>query len=148
MPPLATTTVQLFKRNMLERSIRRKAIPGNLSAETHISSIFDMGQPSSSSAFRILFDAALQDYKDKTGDTLTDHPIAMKLETGESVNSISAILQEQARSFREFRENDGKLMKALNSSVDVLCAPSISPALNEAIGLVVRLEAFIGVLCS
>jgi hypothetical protein len=31
-------------------------------------------------------------------------------------------------------------MKALNSSVDVLCAPSISCALNEAIGLVVRLK--------
>jgi hypothetical protein len=99
-------------------------------------------------SFRILFDAALQDYKDKTGNTLTDHPIAKQLETCESVDSITAILQEQARSFCEFKENDGRLMKALNSSVDVLCAPSISSALNEAIGLVVRLEAFIAVPCS
>jgi len=115
----------------------------------HISSIFDMSQPSSlSSTFRVLFDAALQDYKDKTGNTLTDHPIAKQLETCESVNSITAILQEQARSFHEFRENDGMLMKALNSSVDVLCAPSISSALNEAIGLVVRRKAFIIVPCS
>jgi len=115
----------------------------------HISSIFDMSQTSSSSStFRILFDAALQDYKDKTGNTLTDHPIAKQLETCESVNSITAILQEQAQSFREFRENDGKLIKALNSSVDVLCAPSISSALNEAIGLVVRRKAFIIVPCS
>src|SRR6267154_2717935 len=72
-----------------------------------ISSIFDMGQPSSlpltSSTFQILFDAALQDYKDITGSTLTDHPIAKQLETCESVDPISAILQEQARSFREFR---------------------------------------------
>ena len=97
-----------------------------------------MTQPSSlSSAFRILFDAALQDYKDNTGKSLIDHPIAKRLEACESVNSIIAILQEQARSFREFRENDGKLMKALNSSVDVLCSPSISSALNETIGLVV-----------
>ena len=114
-----------------------------------IPSIFDMSQPSSlpstSSTFRILFDAALQDYKDKTGNTLTDHPIAKQLETCESVNSITAILQEQARSFREFTENDGKLMKALNSSVDVLCSPSISSALNEAIGLVVRRKASISV---
>ena len=92
----------------------------------------------SQSSFRILFDAALQDYKDKTGNTLTDHPIAKQLETCESISSITAILQEQAQVFREFRENDGKLMKALNSSVDVLCAPSISSALNETIGLVVR----------
>jgi hypothetical protein len=98
-----------------------------------------MSQPSSSSStFRILFDAALQDYKDKAGNTLTDHPIAKQLETCESVSSITTILQEQARRFREFRENDGTLVKALNSSVDVLCAPSISSALNEAIGLVVR----------
>ena len=104
-----------------------------------IPSIFNMSQPSSlSSTFQILFDAALQDYKDKTGNTLTDHPIAKQLETCESANSINSILQEQAHGFREFRENDGKLMKALNSSVDILCARSISSALNETIGLVVR----------
>ena len=34
-------------------------------------------------------------------------------------------------------------MKAFNSSVEVLCAPSISSALNEAVGLVVRRIAFI-----
>jgi hypothetical protein len=108
-----------------------------------------MSQPSSlsstSSTFRTLFDAALQDYRDKTGNTLADHPIAKQLETCESVNSITAILQEQAQGFREFTENDGKLMKALNSSVDVLCSPSISSALNEAIGLIVRRKAFISV---
>ena len=102
-----------------------------------------MSQPS----FRILFDAALQYYKNETGNSLTDHPIAEQLETCESVDSIAAILQGQARSFREFRENDGKLMKSLNSLVDVLCAPSISSAINEAIGLVVCIcrKAFVGV---
>jgi hypothetical protein len=107
-----------------------------------------MSQSSSSSTFQALFNAALQDYKDKTGASLIDHPIAKQLETCESVSSITSILQEQAQSFREFRENDGKLMKALNSSVDVLCAPSISSALNDAIGLVVRLKEFITVPCS
>jgi len=115
---------------------------------SHISSISDMSQPSSSTTLQALFDAALQDYKDKTGNTLIDHPIARQLETCESVDSITSILQEQARSFREFRENDGTLMKALNSSVDILCAPSISSALNEAVGLVVRRKVFISVPCS
>jgi len=113
-----------------------------------MSSISDMSQSSSFSTFHALFNAALQDYKDKTGTSLINHPITEQLETCESVNSITAILQEQARNFREFTENDGKLMKALNSSVDVLCAPSISSALNEAIGLVVRRKAFVGVPCS
>jgi hypothetical protein len=107
-----------------------------------------MSQPSSSTTLRALFDAALQDYNDKTGNVLSDHPIAKQLETCESVDSIISILQEQARSFREFRENDGRLMKALNSSVDVLCAPSISSALNEAVGQVVRRITFITVHCS
>ena len=101
-----------------------------------------MSQPSSSSNFQILFDAALRDYKDKTGNCLTDHPIAKQLETCESINSITAVLQEQSRRFHEFRESDGRLMKALNSSVEVLCVPSINSALNEAIGLVVSRKAF------
>lgn len=97
-----------------------------------------MSHPSSlSSTFRTLFDAALQDYEDKTGNILAEHPIAKQLESCESVDSITAILQEQARSFREFREDDGKLLKALNSSVVVLCTPSIGSTLYEAIGLVV-----------
>ena len=114
-----------------------------------MSSISDMNQSSSSSStFQALFNAALRDYKDKTGTSLIDHPIAKQLESCESVNSITAILQEQAQRSREFRENDGKLMEALNSSVDVLCAPSISSALNAAIGLVVRRKAFITLPCS
>ena len=103
-----------------------------------------MSQPSSSSNFQTLLDAALRDYKDKTGNSLTDHPIAKQLETCESVNSITAVLQEQARRFREFRESDGRLMKALKFSVDVLCAPFIGSALNGAIDLVVRRKAIIG----
>jgi hypothetical protein len=114
-----------------------------------MSSISDMSQSSLAfSTFQVLFNSALQDYKDKTGTSLIDHPIAKQLEICESVSSITAILQEQAQSFREFRENDGKLMKAINSSVDVLYSPSISSALNGAIGLVVRLKAFIQVACS
>jgi hypothetical protein len=123
----------------------RRLLPADSSSLLdHITSIFDMSQPS----FRILFDAALQDYKDKTGNTLTNHPIAKQLEACESVDSITAIFQEQARSFREFEENGGRLMNALNSSVDVLCAPSISSALSVAIGLVVCWKEFIGVPCS
>ncbi len=101
---------------------------------------------SQSSTFQALFNAALQDYKDKTGNTLIDHPFARQLVTCNSVNSITAILREQTQSFREFSENDGKLMKALNYSVEVLCLPSISSALSEAIGFVVCPKTFINAL--
>ena len=101
-----------------------------------------------SSTFQALFNTALQDYKDKTGTSLVDHPFAKQLETCESISSISVMLREQAQSFREFTENDGKLMKALNSTVGVLCSPSISSALSETIGLIVRRKAYIGQPCS
>ena len=107
-----------------------------------------MSQSSSSSTFQALFNEALQDYEVKTGTNLIDHPFAKQLETCETVSSITSILQKQAQSFRGFRDNDGKLMKALYSTVNVLCAPSISSAVNEAIGLVVCLKAFIEVACS
>jgi hypothetical protein len=98
------------------------------------------------STFQALFNAALQDYKDKTGNSLIDHPFAKQLETCNSVNPITTILHGQAQSFREYSENDGKLMKALNSSAEVLCLPSISSALGEAIGFVVCPKTFINAL--
>jgi hypothetical protein len=111
-----------------------------------ISSTSNMSQ-SSSSTFQDLFNTALQDYKDKTGNSLIDHSIAEQLKTCNSVNSITTILQEQAQSFREFRGNNGRLMKALNCTVDILCSLSISSALNGAIGSVVR-PKHSSILCS
>jgi len=72
-----------------------------------------------------------------------DHPFAEKLEACDSANSITAILQEQAQIYREFREDDGKLMKSLKSSVEVLYTLSISTVLGGGIGLV-HTKSFIG----
>ena len=106
-----------------------------------------MSQSSSSHTFQALFNTALQNYNDKTGTSLVDHPFARQLESCESVSSITTILREEAQNFREFRESDGKLMRALNSSVDVLCSPPINSALSETIGLVVCRKGFIGLPC-
>jgi hypothetical protein len=113
----------------------------------HISSISDMSQPSSSSSFQELFNAALQDYENQTGYKLLDHPFAKQLEACDSVDSITAILQEQAQIFREFRGDNGKVMKSLKCSVDVLYMLSISTVLGEGIGLV-HPKSIIGFLCS
>ncbi|KAF8466110.1 hypothetical protein DFH94DRAFT_848535, partial [Russula ochroleuca] len=99
----------------------------------HISSISDMSQTSSSS-FKDLFNAALRDYENKTGINLVDDPLAKKFENCNSVDSITAIIQEQAQIFRKFRGDDGKLMKSLKTSVDVLYALS-NTALGGGIGL-------------
>jgi hypothetical protein len=94
-----------------------------------------MSQLSSSSSFQALFAAALYDYESRTGISLVNHPLAKQLEECDSLDSIIAILREQAKGFREVRDN-GKLMKSVNCSVDVLYILSTSTALGEGVGIV------------
>ena len=88
-----------------------------------------MSGPSSESpsTFQALFNAALRDYKDKTGNSLVDHPFAKQLQECDSVESVSTILEEQARVFREFRDH-GKLINSLKRLADIMtsCAPLLS----------------------
>ena len=97
-----------------------------------------MSQPSSSTSFQGLFNAALENYENETGTKLIEHPLAKKLETCDSAESITIVLQEQAQKFREFRGNDGKIMKFLKSSVDVLYPLFNSPIIVKVIGLIVH----------
>jgi hypothetical protein len=106
-----------------------------------------MSQPSSSSSFRDLFNAALQDYEIQTGTKLDDHPLAKELEICDSIEAITTIFQKQAEQFRKFRGGDGMLMKSLRLSVDVLYPLSTSTFLGEGIGLV-HPKSFTGVPCS
>jgi hypothetical protein len=96
-----------------------------------------MSQSSSPSTFQALFNAALQDYKDKTGNSLVDHPFAKQLQECDSVESVSTILEEQARVFRGFRDH-GKLINSLKRLADIFCSPFVSTVLGEGIDLVVR----------
>ena len=104
-----------------------------------------MSRPSSS--FQDLFNAALRDYENQTETKLIEHPFAKQLEECDSVDSIVAILQKQAKTFRKFRGDDGKITKSLKSSVDVLYTLSNSTLLGEGIGLVREIIhiGFIGV---
>jgi hypothetical protein len=95
-----------------------------------------MTQPSSSSSFQSLFNAALQDYAAQTGIELHDHPLAKELQNCDSVDSISSVLQKEAQTFHEFRGEDGKIMKSLKSVVHILFSFSTSSALGEGIGIV------------
>jgi len=107
-----------------------------------------MSHPSPSSTFQSLFDVALQDYEIQTGTKLADHPLAKQLEACDSVDSVTSFLQERARSFHEFRGEDGKFMRSLKRVVHVLYTLSTNAALGESIGLVVRRKTLLGILCS
>src|SRR5579863_3502338 len=95
-----------------------------------------MDHQSQSSRFRALFDSALQDYQRQTSTTLSSHPLAEKLQHCNSVESVTAVLQEQARAFSDFRGGDGRIMKSLKTVVSVLYTLSENSGLGEAIGLV------------
>lgn len=100
-----------------------------------------MSDQSRSSRFRALFGAALQDYQNQTGTALVNHPIAEKLQNCNTVESVTAVLQAQARAFNEFLGDNGRIAKSLNSIVSVLYTLSSSAA---SIGLV-RREGLIAV---
>jgi hypothetical protein len=94
-----------------------------------------MDDQSGSSRLRVLFEAALQDYEKQTGIALANHPLAEQLQTCDSVDSITAVLREQTKTFSEFRDND-KVMKPLRNAVSVLYKLSAAASFGQDIGLV------------
>ena len=106
-------------------SLISSQIPPLIPIVTHTPSPRGMSDPSSS-MIQSLFDAALDNYEQQTGMKLIDHPLARQLEDCNSVESITAVLQNQARAFTGFRRDDGKLMKPLKHVVHVLHALSTS----------------------
>jgi hypothetical protein len=87
----------------------------------------------------LLFDAALESYEKQTGMKLIDHPLARQLENCHAVDAIMDVLQQQARAFTEFREDDSKAKKSLKRAVHVLHALSTSTTLGEGVGLVCQI---------
>ena len=86
---------------------------------------------------RVLFEAALEDYKHQTGIELAEHPLAGRLQDGNSVEpeSVTAILREQAQDFKEFREKD-KVLKPLKRVLTVLHRLSSAANFPQDVGLV------------
>ena len=95
----------------------------------------DTTDQSTSSHLRALFKSALEDYETKTKITLDKHPLAKQLENCNSVESITAILQDQARAFGEFRGRD-RIMKSIKRTVSFLYNLSGTVAFGDDLGLV------------
>ena len=94
-----------------------------------------MNDQSGSSNLRVLFDAALEDYKKQTGIELAEHPLAERLQDGNTVDSVAAILREQAQDFKEFREKD-KVLKPLKKVLTVLNILPSAADFSQDAGLV------------
>ena len=90
---------------------------------------------SGSSRSRMLFEAALEDYRQQTGIELAKHPLAERLQYYNSVESVTAILREQAQDFKEFQEKD-KVLKPLKKVLTVLHRLPSAANLAQDVGLV------------
>ena len=87
-----------------------------------------------SSNIKSVFDTALNEYKQKTGKELLDHPLATEVQRCDSADAILAIFQRQAEAFKQFRDGDRRLMKWIDPMVDVLY--TFSETLGEGVSLV------------
>jgi hypothetical protein len=87
----------------------------------------------SSSNFQLVT-KALADYAEQTGIDLTENPFADKLQRCESAEDISALLQDRAKAFKEYRDGNRKLINCLSPVVQFL--HTFSGTLGEALVLV------------
>ena len=107
-----------------------------------------MSDQSPPSPFRVQFESALREYQKQTGATLVSHPLAEQLRSCDTVESVTTVLQDQARLSSEFRRgSEGGIMKSLGPIVSVLNAIFASVTLDEAIALV-RPDTQLGAACS
>ena len=96
-------------------SLRPQAIASPLLPRKLSSTMSDPPDPGSSqtaapsSNFKSMLDAALVEYKKKTGDDLLAHWLALEVQTCQSVDAVLDILREQAKAVD--RSGDQKLMK-------------------------------------
>ena len=96
-----------------------------------------MSDQSGPSHVQALFETAFQDYEKQTGKTLANHPLAEKLQSCDSVESVTAVLREQTETSSEIRGKD-KVFKPLKNVLSVLHKLSSASAVNfgQHLGLV------------
>jgi hypothetical protein len=95
----------------------------------------DMADQSRSTPFRELFESALEAYEKKTGISLPKHPLAEQLQSCHSVEDITALVQDQASTFSEFKGKD-RIMKSIKGTISILATLSATTSLGDVIGLV------------
>ncbi|KAI9432836.1 hypothetical protein H4582DRAFT_2188881 [Lactarius indigo] len=101
-----------------------------------MSSVSSSLQASSSSTphFQPIFEKALEEYKKRTGEELTAHPLAAEIKCCDSPDAILAVLEGKADELNQSRSKDDRLTKWLSPTVNILNA--LSATLGESIGSV------------
>ena len=79
---------------------------------------------SSTSNFQFVIDAALADYTKITGTDLSKTPFATAIQQSNSPEAILHLLYEREKSFKEYRDENRKLINCLTPAVKVFQALS------------------------
>jgi fungal STAND N-terminal Goodbye domain len=90
-------------------------------------------QATSSSNVQLII-GALADYSKETGIDLSNTPFATALEQSNSPEAILQLLQQREKAFKEYRDDNRRLINCLSPAVKVLQA--FSGILGEAVSLV------------
>ena len=96
-----------------------------------------MSDHSEPTSFRALFVSAFQVYEKTTGITLHEHPLAIQLHSCHSVESMTALVQDQVSAFNEFQAKD-RVTKSVNTTLSILTKLSATASLSDSVGLVCR----------
>jgi hypothetical protein len=94
-----------------------------------------MAHSSESARFQALFEHALQAYEKKAGVSLAQHPLAIKLQSCDTAEAITGLLQDQAQAFGHLQGSD-KIMKSIKIIVSILSKISSVGSLADAFGMV------------
>ena len=82
-----------------------------------------------------IFNAALQEYKKKTGKDITSHPLATELQPCQSPDTVLAVLRGQIPSFDQSQRGEEGFAKCLTPIINVLYA--FTATLGDGVGLVI-----------
>jgi hypothetical protein len=88
----------------------------------------------SNSNFASVFNAALESYKRKTKKDLTSHPLLPRLQSCNSPEAILTVLREQIPTFNQSHNDDDRLTKWVEPTVNVVYA--FSATVGQGVGLV------------
>jgi hypothetical protein len=100
-----------------------------------------MAHQPESTRFQALFEPALQAYEMKTGVSLAQHPLAIKLQNCDSVEAIHGLLRDQAQAFGDLQGSD-RIVKSIKKTVSILSKLSSAASLADAFDLV-RLQELV-----
>ena len=81
-----------------------------------------MSSSASTSNIRSIIDAALADYTKLTGTDLSTTPFATALKQTNSPEAVLQLVHEQEKAFKEYRDDDRKLINCLSPAVKVIQA--------------------------